>query len=55
VTDQGTPEGRGPLVKTVPTVHLADSSDTVALPGLPEEVRLALTDIAGAAREGCWR
>jgi len=39
-------------VKTVPTVRLADSSDTAALPELPEEVRLALTDIAGAAREG---
>jgi transposase-like protein len=39
-------------VKTVPTVRLADPSDPAALPELPEEVRLALTDIAGAAREG---
>jgi putative transposase len=39
-------------VKTVPTVHLAEPSDPVALPDLPEEVGLALSDIAGAAREG---
>jgi putative transposase len=39
-------------MKTVPTVHLAEASDTAALPELAEEVRLALTDIAGAAREG---
>jgi len=39
-------------VKTVPTVGLADSSDTAALPELSEEVRLALCDIAGVAREG---
>jgi len=39
-------------MKTVPTVRLADTADAVALPDLPEEVRLAMTDIAGAAREG---
>ena len=39
-------------MKTVPTVGLADSSDTAALPELSEEVRLALCDIAGVAREG---
>jgi transposase-like protein len=39
-------------MKTVQTVRLADPSDPAALPELPEEVRLALTDIAGAAREG---
>jgi putative transposase len=40
-------------VKTVPTVHLADvSAAAVAVPGLPEEVRLAFADIADAAREG---
>src|SRR6476620_11579371 len=39
-------------MKTVPTVRLADSADAVALPDLLEEVRLAMTDIAGAAREG---
>jgi transposase-like protein len=39
-------------VKTVPTVGLADTIDVVALPDLPEEIRLAMTDIAGAAREG---
>ena len=39
-------------MKTVPTVHLAQVSDTVAWPLLPAEVRLALSDVAGAAREG---
>src|SRR6476620_8623778 len=39
-------------MKTVPTVRLADMTDAAALPDLPEEVRLAMTDIAGAAREG---
>ncbi len=39
-------------MKTVPTVHLADSSDTAVLPVLSEEVSLALAGIAGAAREG---
>lgn len=39
-------------MKTVPTVRLANPSDPAALPELSEEVRLALTDIAGAAREG---
>ena len=39
-------------MKTVPTVRLADTIDVAALPDLPEEIRLAMTDIAGAAREG---
>jgi putative transposase len=39
-------------VKTVPTVHLADPSDVAAFSELPTEVRLGLSDIAGAAREG---
>jgi putative transposase len=39
-------------VKTVPTVRLVDACDAVALPDLPEEIQLAMTDIAGAAREG---
>jgi putative transposase len=39
-------------VKTVPTVRLADTTDAAVLPDLPEEVRLAMADIAGAAREG---
>src|SRR5215203_3116690 len=39
-------------MKTVPTVRLADTTDAAALPDLPEDVRLAMTDIAGAAREG---
>ena len=39
-------------MKTVPTVRLADTADAAALPDLPEEIQLALADIAGAAREG---
>jgi putative transposase len=39
-------------VKTIPTVRLADPTDVAALPGLPEEIALAMADIAGAAREG---
>ena len=39
-------------MKTVPTVRLADTTDVATLPNLPEEVRLAMVDIAGAAREG---
>ena len=39
-------------MKTVPTVRLADTADAVVLPDLPEEIQLAMTDIAGAAREG---
>jgi putative transposase len=39
-------------MKTVPTVRLADASDIAALPELSEEVRLALADIGGVAREG---
>jgi putative transposase len=39
-------------MKTVPTVRLADMTDAATLPDLPEEIRLAMTDIAGAAREG---
>ena len=39
-------------MKTVPTVRLADTTDAAALPDLPEEIQLAMTDIAGAAREG---
>jgi len=39
-------------MKTVPTVGLADTTDAAVPPGLPEEVGLALTYIAGAAREG---
>jgi putative transposase len=39
-------------VKTVPTVGLADTADAVMLPDLPEEIALAMCDIAGAAREG---
>jgi transposase-like protein len=39
-------------MKTVPTVRLADTSDAAVLPDLPEEIALAMADIAGAAREG---
>jgi putative transposase len=41
-------------MRTVPTIRVADTADAVVLPELPEEIALALTDIAGAAR-GCWR
>src|ERR1700755_3218399 len=39
-------------MKTVPRIRLADTTDAVAFPDLPTEITLALTDIAGAAREG---
>ncbi|HEX9498672.1 MAG TPA: IS256 family transposase [Mycobacterium sp.] len=39
-------------MKTVPTVRLADTTDAVVLPDLPEEIQLAMAGIAGAAREG---
>jgi putative transposase len=39
-------------MKTVPTVRLVDTTDAAALPDLPDEIALAMTDIAGAAREG---
>jgi putative transposase len=39
-------------MKTVPTVRLVDTTDAAALPDLPEEIALAMTDVAGAAREG---
>jgi putative transposase len=39
-------------MKTVPTVRLAEAADAAGLPELPEEIQLAVTDIAGAVREG---
>ena len=39
-------------MKTVPTVRRADSCDDGVFSELPEQVQLALTDFAGAAREG---
>jgi putative transposase len=39
-------------MKTVPTVRLVDTTDAVVLPDLPQEIHLAMGDIAGAAREG---
>ncbi len=42
----------GTAVKTVPTARLADTTNAAAVPDLPGEVRLAMADIAGAAREG---
>ena len=39
-------------MKTVPTVRLADTTDAVVLADLPEEIALALADLAGVAREG---
>jgi hypothetical protein len=43
---------QGTAMKTVPTVRLADASNAAGLPDLPEEIQLAMTDMAGAAREG---
>src|SRR4051794_41592027 len=37
---------------TVSTVRLAEAADAAGLPELPEEIQLAVTDIAGAVREG---
>ncbi|HWT48124.1 MAG TPA: IS256 family transposase [Mycobacterium sp.] len=39
-------------MKTVPTVRIADTTDAVVLPDLPDEIALAMRDIAGVAREG---
>ena len=39
-------------MKTVPTVRLADTCDAGVFSELSDQVQLALTDIAGAAREG---
>jgi putative transposase len=36
---------------TLPTALVAGSTDAVVLPDLPQEIQLALTDTAGAARE----
>jgi putative transposase len=39
-------------VKKVPAVRLVEREDAQALPPLPEELRVAMTEVAGAAREG---
>jgi putative transposase len=39
-------------VKKVPAARLVECEDAQALPGLPDELRLAMTEVAGAAREG---
>ena len=52
VNRPSTPTKEGTAMKTVPTVRLADTTDAVVLPDLPEEIALALADIAGVAREG---
>jgi len=39
-------------MRTVPTVDVAAQADATCFPDLPEEVRLALAEVAGAAREG---
>ena len=39
-------------MKTVPTVHVVEATDTTSMPELPERAMLALADVAGAAREG---
>jgi hypothetical protein len=45
----------GTAVKKVPAVRLAEREDVAQLPDLPEQVRLAMTGVTAAAREGCWR
>src|SRR3974390_25399 len=47
-----TPRKEGTAMKTVPTIRVADTTDAVVLPDLPEEIALVMTDVAGAAREG---
>ncbi len=39
-------------MKTVPTVHVAEVTDTASFPDLPEQAMLAWADIAGAALRG---
>jgi hypothetical protein len=39
-------------MKTVPTLHAATQADTINFSDLPDEVRIALADVAGAARDG---
>ena len=39
-------------MKTVPIVRLVDTTNAATLPELPEEIALAMTDIASAARAG---
>ena len=39
-------------MKTVPTVHAAAQADTINFSDLPDELRVALADVVGAAREG---
>ena len=41
--------------KNVPALRLVDRDEASQLPELSGELRLALTEVAGAAREGCWR
>ena len=39
-------------MKTVPTLHAATQADTINFSDLSDEVRIALAEVAGAAREG---
>jgi hypothetical protein len=47
-------------MKTVPTLRVVSRSDAPAqldelgVTDLPAQMKLALTDIAGPVREGCW-
>jgi hypothetical protein len=50
-----TPTKEGTAIKTAPIVRLADTTDAVVLADLPDEIVLALADIAGEAREGYGR
>ena len=40
------------MKKNVPALRLVDRDDAPQLPELSDELRLALDDVAGAAREG---
>ena len=40
------------MKKNVPALRLVDRDDAAELPELSDELRLALADVAGAAREG---
>lgn len=41
-------------MKKLSGLHLVDRDEACQLPELSEELRVALAEVAGAAREGCW-
>jgi hypothetical protein len=42
-------------VKKVPAVGLVERDLALELPEVPDQLRLAMTEVAAAAREGCRR